>query len=240
MPVTNQPAHLRRASGSIGAALVRRSNHQGEQQVLPARRRARVTTRSSGSTGPGRSGSDSRLSCQRPSSVRRSRGMRCARRLGPDQVEDASPQLLLGQVALDPAAHDQADRAGLLADHDHDRIGLLADADRRPMARPVALAVEHILRERQQHGGRHDLVAGDDHRAVVQRRAAVEDRGQQLGAQVGMDRHARVVGQVLQARVALQHDQGAVPRAGQQPRRAADLAGHALGRRRRRSRRRIG
>ena len=50
----------------------------------------------------------------------------------------------------------------------------------------------------------------DDDGAVVERRAAVEDRDQQLGAQVGVDRDAGLGGEVLEAGLALERDERAV------------------------------
>ena len=70
---------------------------------------------------------------------------------------------------------DERDRPGLLAD-DHDQgVGLLADPDRGPMAGAVALAVEHVLAEREQDAGGQDLSPRDDHRPVVERGAVIED-----------------------------------------------------------------
>src|SRR5918999_2018187 len=132
---------------------------------------------------------------------------RAPRRLRPDEVEEAPAQLLLGQVALDAASDDERDGAGLLAHHHHHRIGLLADADRRPVARPVALAVEHVLAQREEHTGGRDALARDEYGTVVERRAVVEDRDQQLRPQVGVDRHTRLGGEILEPGLALERDE---------------------------------
>ena len=121
---------------------------------------------------------------QRPSSVRRRSGA-ASGGLRPDEAEDPTAEPILAEVPLDPAANDERNGAGFLA-HDHDqRIGLLADPDRRPVPRPVPLAVEDVLAEREQDAGRHDPITGDDHRSVVEGGAVIEDGGQQLGMEVG-------------------------------------------------------
>ena len=65
-------------------------------------------------------------------------------------------------------------------------------------------------------------------RPVVQRGAAVEDRDQQLRAQVGVERHSGLGREVLEAGVALDDDEGPVPGTRKQPGRPAHLPGHAL------------
>ncbi len=57
------------------------------------------------------------------------------------QLHEAAAQSLLVEVAHDPAALDEADRTGLLADHYRERVGLLGYAERGAMSRAKALAV---------------------------------------------------------------------------------------------------
>ena len=48
-------------------------------------------------------------------------------------------------------------------------------------------------------------------RPIVERGAVIEDRRQQLGVEVGIDRHARLGGEVVEPGLALDHDQRAMP-----------------------------
>lgn len=54
-------------------------------------------------------------------------------------------QSLLVKVAQDATAFHQADRAGLLADHDGQCIGLLGDPDSGAVSRPEPLTVHRRL-----------------------------------------------------------------------------------------------
>jgi hypothetical protein len=67
----------------------------------------------------------------------------------------------------------------------------------------------------------------DDHRAVVQRRLGREDRAQQVGREIAVDHHAGLR-DLLEARLALDHDQGAVVFAAEPERRPSDLGGDHL------------
>ena len=141
----------------------------------------------------------------------------------------------LGQVADDAGALDEADLPVLLGDDDHDRVGLLGDAERGTVARPEALGLDRRLGQRQERPGRHDPVVADDHRPVVERRFRREDRAQQVGRDVAVDHHAGL-GDLLEAGLALEHDQGALAVRRQLGRGARDLGrdmdrGARLGRR---------
>ena len=126
-----------------------------------------------------------------------------------EQSLDGTGQPGLGQVAHDPGALDQADLAVLLGDDDHDRIGLFGDAEGGPMTRPEALGLDRRLGQRQERPGRHDPVVADDHGPVVERRLRGEDRAQQVGRDVAVDHHAGL-GDLFEARLALEHDEGAL------------------------------
>ena len=52
-----------------------------------------------------------------------------------EQIDERLGKARLVEVAHDPAALDEADRARLLADHDDYRVGLLGDAERGAVAR---------------------------------------------------------------------------------------------------------
>ena len=77
--------------------------------------------------------------------------------------------------------------------------------------------------------GREDPVAADDHGAVVELRAGREDRAQQLARQVGVEHHAGL-GDLLEAGLALEHDQRPVALARQLPGGLRDLGRDVLDR----------
>ena len=98
-------------------------------------------------------------------------------------ADEAAAQPLLVEVAHDPAALDEADAPGLLADHDRDRVGLLGDAQRGAVARAEALAVTRWSRTAAAPTPAATMpVVADDHGAVVERRVGREDRLEQLVA----------------------------------------------------------
>ena len=102
------------------------------------------------------------------------------------------------------------------------------------MARPEAFGVDRGLRERQQRAGRQDRRAPNQNGSVVERAAGHEDRRQQVGGEVAVD-HDAGLGDLLETRFALDHDERAVALHGQDGRGTRDFArdalGHPLGRR---------
>ncbi len=104
----------------------------------------------------------------------------------------------------------------LLGHEDDDRIGLLGDPEGGPMARPEALWLDRRLRQRQHRTRRQDLLAPDDDRAIVERRPRAEDRRQQVGRQLAVDRDAGL-GDLAEAGLPLDDHERAVAVGGQQP-----------------------
>ena len=152
-----------------------------------------------------------------------------------EERPDRLRQLRLAEVADDPGPLDEADLAVLLGDDDDDRVGLLGDPEGRPVARPEPLGVDRHLGQRQEGAGGEDRLVADDHRPVVERRPRREDRAEQIGADVGVEHHAGLR-DLLEAGLALEHDQRAVAVGRQQRRRPGDLVrdvvdGPLLGRR---------
>jgi hypothetical protein len=74
------------------------------------------------------------------------------------------------------------------------------------MARPEAALGG--LRQRQRHTCGDDAFVANDHGPVVQRRVRGEQRLEKLRRQLGVELDARL-GRVVEARVTLEHDQGA-------------------------------
>ena len=145
-----------------------------------------------------------------------------------EELDDRPRELGLVQVAPDPRPLDEADLAALLADDDDDRVGVGGDPERGPMAGPEPLGLDGQLGQRQERAGGDDLLAADDDRPVVERGPRHEDRDEQVGRQVGVEHHPRL-GDLLEARLALDHDERAMVLAGQQGRGVGDLGGHVLG-----------
>ena len=86
---------------------------------------------------------------------------------------------------------------------------------------------ERHLGERQERRGGEDPAVADDDGAVVEEGPRREDRAQELAREVGMDHHAGL-GDLLEAGLPLQHDQGAVALARQHARGLGDLGGDVL------------
>ena len=84
--------------------------------------------------------------------------------------------------------------AGLLGNDDDRRVRLLREPDGRQMARPRLERAPQAVggRQRQEAGGRDDLVALDDDGPVVEGRVREEDRDQQVLGQDGVDLGAAV------------------------------------------------
>ena len=94
------------------------------------------------------------------------------------------------------------------------------------MTRPEPLREHHLGERKEGGGGEHGITANDDG-AVVELGAGHEDRAQELVRQVGMDHHAGL-GDLLEASLALEHDQGAVTVVRHHAGGLGDLAGHVL------------
>ena len=92
------------------------------------------------------------------------------------------------------------------------------------MARAEALGVDGHLGQRQQRPGGEDHLVADDHRAVVERRFRREDRPQQLGRNVGVDRHAGLR-HFLEAGVTLEDDERPMAIGREERRGVGDLVG---------------
>ena len=69
---------------------------------------------------------------------------------------------------------------GLFGNHQREAIGLLGDADGGAMARAQLARERRIGGQRQEAGRRRDAVLLDDHRAIVQRQAGLEDGEQNI------------------------------------------------------------
>ena len=84
--------------------------------------------------------------------------------------------------ALELALDGQGNRPGLLGDDDDRGVGLLGDADGGEVAGPrLERALQAVgRRQRQEAGGREDLVALDDHRPVMEGRMGEEDRDEEV------------------------------------------------------------
>ena len=98
--------------------------------------------------------------------------------------------------------------AALLGDDDGYRVGHLRDAERRAVARAVPARDVGLFSKRQIAARRDYLALVDDDRAVVQRRAGPEYRNQQLFGYVRVEQDGGAP-HVLEARVALEHDERA-------------------------------
>ena len=102
------------------------------------------------------------------------------------------------------------------------------------MTGPESLRVDGRLGKWEQCAGRDDRLVSDHDRAVVERAAGHEDRRQQVGGEVAVD-HDAGLGDLLETRFALDHDERAVALRGQDGRGTRDFArdalGHPLGRR---------
>jgi hypothetical protein len=147
--------------------------------------------------------------CQRRTAHRRRRpaAPRWGRRPGgADAVEV--------DVAGEAAAVGEGDLRRLLADDDDERVGLLGQAERGAVPRAEALVGDGELRERQDHAGRDDGVALDEHGAVVERAVGREQADDEVGADARLDAGAGF-GVFVQADVALDGDDGADLGAGQ-------------------------
>jgi len=71
------------------------------------------------------------------------------------------------------------------------------------------------------------MIATNDHRAVVQRRIRVENGLKQLVHDCSIDDHASV-DVILQARLALDHDESAMAALRETPARRCDFTDHAI------------
>ena len=95
------------------------------------------------------------------------------------------------------------------------------------MAGPVALGVDRRLGQRQQGTRRQHAILADDDGPVMERRAAGEDRAQEVGRDVAVDHHAGL-GDLLEPGLPFHDDQRAVPVARQSGRRRGHLVGDPL------------
>ena len=140
---------------------------------------------------------------------------------------DRPSELRLVQVADDPGPLDEADLAVLLRHDDHDAsvCSVMPSAARWRVPNRSVWTVISASGSRAP-AARIDLVA-DDHRAVVERRLGREDRPEQVGRDVGVDHHAGL-GDLLEAGVALEHDQRAVAVGREQRGGVGDLVGDVL------------
>ena len=131
-------------------------------------------------------------------------------------------QPLRRQVALDAAFEHDRDPPGLLGHHEGDGVVFFSQADGRAMPRAKVLAQPRIHRERQKAGRRRHAILLDDHGAVVQRRAVLKDRHQQVVADLRVQGDA-AFGVVAQANLPLDGDDGAGALARQHLRRHGDF-----------------
>ena len=79
----------------------------------------------------------------------------------------------------------------------------------------------------QDDAGGHDLVAADEDGTVVERRSRREDGPQQLARELGAEHHA-ALGHVLEAGLALEHDERPDPIRREQRRGVGDGVGHPV------------
>ena len=136
-------------------------------------------------------------------------------------------QLGLGRHPDDPCPLHHAHLAVLLGDHDGDGVRVLGDPQGGAVTRPEALRERH-LGERE--GGRRRPAPKSPRMMTAPSWSSVRGMKivhRQLVRQVGVDHHAGL-GDLLEAGLALQHDQGAVAVARQHAGGLGDLVGHVL------------
>ena len=104
--------------------------------------------------------------------------------------------------------------ARLLGHDDRDGVVLLGEPERGAMSGAQLAAHARVDRQRQEAGRRRDAVALDDHGAVVQRRAGLEDAGQQVVGHGRIERNA-TLDVVAQANLPLDDDDRADAARGQ-------------------------
>ena len=125
------------------------------------------------------------------------------------------PQIAAQRVRTHPPVEFAVVRDGhgprLFGDDNDDRVVRLAQPHRRLMARPQPLQIRALpLRQRKNAPGRHNVLAPDDHPAVMQRRGRIKERLEEFRNQRSLDPHARFHKHVEILRP-LDGDQGANP-----------------------------